>query len=258
MVAVSEIVDERAASVNSLKSSRSVHSNRIESKKVEQLEIVEPNNLEKNATVNTGYFFTKKLLLLLTVAIGTLYISTILATHFGTKSSFSSSCASSTYPPNPVTTTLAEKPVTSTSTIKPLPLINYRLPTHLLPLSYNLHIQAWIGPEELYADKAWSFKGRMYMKFTCMNATNKIVFHAMELVIDSNNLTLHSSLNTSEYLTFNKDIQYDEERQWFTIVTDKELVKGIQYTLTIPYSGKIIEKLVGFYRGSYLENGTRQ
>ncbi len=92
------------------------------------------------------------------------------------------------------------------------------------------------------------------MTFTCVNATNKIIFHAKELEIKGADLDLISS-NKDEKISFNRDIKYDEQREWFTIVTDKNLVEGLNYTLLVPYSGKIIDKLVGFYRGSYFENG---
>ncbi len=85
MSATPEIVNERVTSARSLKSTRSIPSARLETKRIEQLEIIEPTKINQNAVVNTGFFVTNKLLILISVVIGTMLIGSILATHFGTK-----------------------------------------------------------------------------------------------------------------------------------------------------------------------------
>lgn len=88
----------------------------------------------------------------------------------------------------------------------------------------------------------------------CNNPTNKIVFHAVELNVNGSDLRLYSEFDNDVRL--DSDIVYDEERQWYTVNLNEDLLAGINYTIVIPHTGKVSANLDGFYRGSYVENGT--
>ena len=91
------------------------------------------------------------------------------------------------------------------------------------------------------------------MVLICVEPTNKIIFHARELTIYNNNLTLKSESDND--ITFDRNIEYDEERLYYTLQLSRECKKDVKYHFTVQYSGKILDKLFGFYRSSYLYNG---
>ena len=111
-------------------------------------------------------------------------------------------------------------------------------------------IQPYIGTNETYGSKAFTFDGKMIMHITCKKDTNKIVFHQENLAIDEKNVVV-AGLALGAKMTFS----YDPERVFTTINLDSNLVSGKNYTLTVPYTGKILSNLFGFYKGSYIENG---
>lgn len=232
----------------------------MSSSNLERMEIAEPSSV-----VSTGYFLTKKLLAIIAVVVGIVFVGSILATHFGTKSNYSSAPSIQPTTVAPVTVApvtdapvtdppVTDPPVTDPEKTTTAPVkIDYRLPKHLKPFFYELELQPFVGPKETYGDKAFTFNGTNKMHFTCKNATNKIVFHAMELTLVENGLQLSDSDGNN--IGFNSLIDYDSEKQYFTITLNSDLKVDQNYTLTVPYYGVIIDKLVGFYRGSYIENG---
>ena len=132
--------------------------------------------------------------------------------------------------------------------------VDYRLPKNLIPFLYELQLQPFIGPAEVYAEKAFTFNGQIQMHFTCSIPTNKIVFHALQLEIDSDNLEL-TSYNDPSPPVLNKNIEFDKPKQFVIINLSKECKSGSDYKLTMVYSGVILTNLYGFYRGSYQYNG---
>lgn len=146
---------------------------------------------------------------------------------------------------------------TTTSTPE---LLNYRLPIDLKPFFYELEIQAYIGPEEEYQDKAFTYTGTNKMHFTCKKETNKIVFHALELVINGDDLVLTTDNQSIMQTTIkmNPKIVYDEKMEYWTVTVEETLKADTNYTLKVPYSGKILTKMFGFYQASYQENGKTQ
>ena len=94
----------------------------------------------------------------------------------------------------------------------------------------------------------------MVMHLKCITDTNKIVFHAVDLVIDKEKMTL--TKEDGLLVPFNKDIEYDVERQYYTVDVSKQpLEDTLIYIFTVPFKGKISTNLYGFYRSSYEVNG---
>ena len=91
------------------------------------------------------------------------------------------------------------------------------------------------------------------MVVICGEPSNKISFHARELKIDTNKIELKSVNYTG--ISFNKILEYDEERLYFTLHMSRECEKNAKYILTVPFSGKISSYLYGFYQSSYISNG---
>lgn len=127
------------------------------------------------------------------------------------------------------------------------------MPTNLKPTAYDIEIKPYIGTEETYGDKAFTFEGRVIMKLTCEAPTNKIIFHAINLNIDAEKLELTSA--TDKDIKFDKNFKYESLREFVTVSLSRNCVTGAEYSLTVVYTGEILKATFGFYRSQYTEDG---
>ena len=125
------------------------------------------------------------------------------------------------------------------------------MPTNLKPFLNELEVQPFIGPPEVYGNQSFTFLGTMRLHFTCQKPTDKVIFHANELVVDETKLKIESSNDTGVRLSSSVPLEYDNQRQFVIVTLGSACIQDQNYTLTVPYSGVILEKLFGFYRGSY-------
>lgn len=191
----------------------------------------------------SGYFIKKKTALIITAVLGIILVGVILATYFGTRATFMSSSA-------PSTEDEAIVPV------KPAQQIDYRLPADIKPYLYELQIKPYIGPAEEYGSKAYTFEGIQTMHLKCLSPTDKIVFHEHNLNIVGSDVELFSQADNSK-LSFDHSLVYDAQKMTVTVNMDQKCIVGNDLKLVVPYTGKInTEVLVGFYKSSYVENGT--
>lgn len=130
--------------------------------------------------------------------------------------------------------------------------INYRLPQDLKPIRYELQIQPYIGPN--YGSKSFTTEGIMKMHFTCVNPTQSIVFHAINMVIDGKGLVLNST--TDNVITVSPDYTVDPVRDFVIVNMNRPCVRNVQYSLVVPFVGEIRSALNGFYRSSYRDPAT--
>ena len=147
-------------------------------------------------------------------------------------------------------TTTATTEVTTTTPEK----INVRLPQDLVPTQYELEIRPYVGPVEVYGDKAFTFDGKIAMTMNCVKATSKIVFHGLDLNITVSGLELYRTVDKVA-VPFSSVLKYDLEREYYTMTVNEELKAGVEYTLVVPYKAGILNRLDGFYRQQYVENG---
>jgi aminopeptidase 2 len=131
--------------------------------------------------------------------------------------------------------------------------INYRLPTNLSPYLYELSLKPYVGPKEIYGDKAFTFEGFQKIHFTCKTPTNRIVLNSLELDLNSESLSLNSETDQSGIRVL-KRIEYDQVRQFAMFDMSRDCQKGANYTLSIRYTGKILDVLYGFYKSSYKDS----
>jgi len=134
--------------------------------------------------------------------------------------------------------------------------INFRLPDNLKPRMYDFQIQAYIGTNETWNEKAFTFDGMMNMHFTCVKPTNKVVFHVKDLFIDESKLELIK--NNIQVPSIVKKLEYDDVREFAILNLPSDCEQNANYTLKIVYTGLIGTNLYGFYRSSYVENGVTQ
>ena len=76
----------------------------------------------------------------------------------------------------------------------------------------------------------------------------------IDLAIDQKRVVL-SSL-TDPDLRPNGYFKIDLTRDFYTINLFRNCIKNSEYKLVVPYTGNILVNLHGFYRSSYVENGT--
>lgn len=120
--------------------------------------------------------------------------------------------------------------------------IQYRLPNNTAPNSYSIKLETTIDKGD------FNFTGEVTINLRALEATNKITLHARQLTVDQQNIKL------TQLTGFEIDINavtYQEDREFLTIETGENLVKGDNYLLTIKYNGTLREDKGGFYRSSY-------
>ena len=125
------------------------------------------------------------------------------------------------------------------------------MPDNLKPSLYELTIKPYIGTNETYAEKAFTYEGTMKINFDCLKPTKKIVFHSNELDIDESKLNLMSSGEPMNLNIINTE--YDPITEFYTVNLNDNCLQSKNYTLLIEYKGSLRTELNGFYRSSYLD-----
>lgn len=102
------------------------------------------------------------------------------------------------------------------------------------------------------------FLGSVVITLTTRTATNAIVLNARNLIIDRNKTQLEC---ISEYLEANEtitNVEINEETSQLIINTTDVLTEGLNYNLTLYFSGRIQDDAPGFSRTSYVVNSTKK
>lgn len=120
------------------------------------------------------------------------------------------------------------------------------MPTNLIPNSYDITIKPYIG--DSWGEKSFTFEGSISINFTCDKPTNKIVFHGIDLNLDTKTFIIEST----DKIGVEQRYTEDKITNFIEINLDKECQKGLNYVLKMKYTGLIIKNLYGFYRSSYV------
>ncbi|CAF0815629.1 unnamed protein product [Brachionus calyciflorus] len=144
-------------------------------------------------------------------------------------------------------TTTTVKPDTTTT---PQTSDTFRLPEHIKPIHYDLEIKPYVGPKELYGDKAFSFEGQIEMEFLCAKPTNKVMFHQKELKLT---LVKFKSEQDPDLKITNPNFEFDYKKDFVSAYFDRDCKENVNYSLTVKFEGVILDKLYGFYRSSFLD-----
>ncbi|RLU27565.1 hypothetical protein DMN91_001369 [Ooceraea biroi] len=124
-------------------------------------------------------------------------------------------------------------------------LIDYRLPTSVKPISYDL----------LLIQGSWDnfeFEGSIVIEAEVITATDNITLHVGNLKIKSNKVFVKGETD----VVINKDEEYDNVTQKYTFILNETLAKDTIVQISIEYESTLNENMIGFYRSSYVdENG---
>lgn len=112
------------------------------------------------------------------------------------------------------------------------------LPTNVKPLKYSLTF------EPNFTD--FTFKGEESIKL----AVNQL---SSSITLNSTEITIHDA-NVNDVAV--KSIEYDEKEQTATFQLTDTITEGSTVHLNINFTGILNDKMAGFYRSSYNDNGT--
>lgn len=129
----------------------------------------------------------------------------------------------------------------------------YRLPSSLLPLSYNVTLWPRLEPDE---DGVYIFSGRSLVVFTCVEDTDLVIVHSNKL-----NLTTFSGHHAmllgldGAHPPAVQSSWLVERTQFLVLQLQGRLSAGASYILYTEFRGELADDLQGLYRSEYTEDG---
>lgn len=128
----------------------------------------------------------------------------------------------------------------STSNFKNRNVLLFRLPDTTQPNWYDLTIITNLEDE-------FDFKGTVVIRVHVLSATREIILHSKDLDITGLELT-----RFPEQTAYSTTHSLNLEDQLLIINTaEQTLLPGTAFKLTIQFSGKLNDEMIGFYRSSY-------
>ncbi|MFN3218941.1 MAG: M1 family metallopeptidase [Acidimicrobiales bacterium] len=121
-----------------------------------------------------------------------------------------------------------------------------RLPRAVLPRRYDLELAPDLGTA--------TFTGTADIEVTVAEATDRIVLHAAELVINAASLTAaaRDGSGAEAPTVAITDIELDDESERLILHLDQALVAG-EATLHLEFTGELNDRLRGFYRSTFVD-----
>lgn len=152
---------------------------------------------------------------------------------------------------------VTEPDTTTTTTTAPTtpapnnPWNQWRLPTALVPESYEVTLQPFLAPED---NATYIFKGNSSVIFLCKEATNLILIHSNKLNYTTEG-SFHASLqavDSSEVPTISRT-WLETTTQYLVVQLNGQLQPGQRYRLFSSFVGELADDLAGFYRSEYID-----
>ncbi|KAJ6634675.1 Phosphatidylinositol 3-kinase catalytic subunit type 3 [Pseudolycoriella hygida] len=129
-------------------------------------------------------------------------------------------------------------------------IIDYRLPTRVVPSNYEITITPYFDPGE----KQFTFDGVVRITVrTSQQNVNEIVVHAHDLTIRENMNTLTEAKDPTAIIITNRSRNAITQKYTLTLATAMKV--NIDYVLEFYYSGNMNTNMKGFYRSSYIQDG---
>lgn len=127
--------------------------------------------------------------------------------------------------------------------------IDYRLPTRVVPINYELTITPYFDGE-----KQFTFDGIVRITIrTSQPNVNEIVVHSHDLTIRENMNTLTEAKDPTTIVITNRS--RNATTQKYTLSLASAMKTNIDYVLEFYYLGKMNSDMKGFYRSSYVQDG---
>lgn len=90
---------------------------------------------------------------------------------------------------------------------------------------------------------------------TCLEATDTIVLHSINLNVDTKSVTVS---NTGGKVFPVSSVSFVPEKEFMYVKSAEKFKSSEEYVLTIPFMGNITDDLAGYYRSSYIDKETNQ
>jgi len=122
-----------------------------------------------------------------------------------------------------------------------------RLPTHLVPIKYNLELVPFIIPDN------FTIRGYAEIEMECVESAFNVTLHAADLEIQNETVIIMEK-DGDQVDIFNVD--YDLDREFFILNLNSGLLAGKIYVVKIHYTAFLKDNLKGFYRSVYTDQST--
>ncbi|KAB1257137.1 Aminopeptidase N [Camelus dromedarius] len=200
-------------------------------------------------------FYISKALGILGILLGVAAVATIIALSvvYAQEKNKNAECATVAPSTTPSTT-----PSTSSATTldQSKPWNQYRLPTTLLPDSYNVKLRPYLTPN----DKGlYIFKGTSTVRFICKEPTNVIIIHSKKLnyTTTQEHMVVLRGVGGTQAPSIDRT-ELVELTQYLVVHLKGSLEAGRMYEMDAEFEGELADDLAGFYRSEYMEGNVKK
>ncbi|XP_066886007.1 aminopeptidase N isoform X2 [Kogia breviceps] len=201
-------------------------------------------------------FYISKALGILGILLGMAAIATIIALSVVYDQEKNKNTECSTVALTSPATTLTTTITAATTLDQSKPWNRYRLPTTLLPDSYNVTLRPYLTPNE---NGLYIFTGTSVVRFICKDPTDVIIIHSKKL----NYTTTHGHMVTLRGVGVSQVPDIDrtelvEPTEYLVVHLKGPLEAGRMYEMESEFQGELADDLAGFYRSEYMEGNVKK
>lgn len=124
---------------------------------------------------------------------------------------------------------------------------DYRLPTNIIPLEYDITLEPLF---ENFDEKEYKFNGQVLITATAVEEINAIVLHAVDLDFGADNIVVEVEEEAIEVTGFQSNTEIPDH-QTVVIEIQPNITEGSNFTISIKYTGILNDDDIGFYRAVY-------
>uniref|UniRef100_A0A3Q2Y010 Aminopeptidase n=1 Tax=Hippocampus comes TaxID=109280 RepID=A0A3Q2Y010_HIPCM len=135
------------------------------------------------------------------------------------------------------------------------PWDRYRLPTSLIPLSYNITLWPHLSPDP--DSGLYLFTGTSIMAFECATETDLILIHSYRLNYTFSLLDVYFHAGDG-FVPSITATWLQPKQQYLVVQLNGVLTQGETYLLYTEFTGELADDLAGLYRSEYEEDGVRR
>ncbi|XP_061532510.1 aminopeptidase N [Phycodurus eques] len=138
------------------------------------------------------------------------------------------------------------------------PWDRYRLPTSLVPLSYNITLWPHLTPDP--DSGLYLFTGTSTVMFECTTETDLVLIHSNKLnytLLENKDIALLLASGDG-FVPSITSTWLQPKTQYLVVQLNGRLSQGETYLLHTEFTGELADDLAGLYRSEYVEDGARR
>uniref|UniRef100_A0A8C9B3T8 Aminopeptidase n=1 Tax=Phocoena sinus TaxID=42100 RepID=A0A8C9B3T8_PHOSS len=193
-------------------------------------------------------FYISKALGILGILLGVAAIATIIALSV----LYAQEKNQNAGPATSLTTTIT----TATTLDQSKPWNRYRLPTTLLPDSYDVTLRPYLTPNK---NGLYIFEGRSIVRFICKVPTDVIIIHSKKLnyTTTQGHMVALRGVGASSAPDIDRT-ELVEPTEYLVVHLKGSLEAGRMYEMESTFQGELADDLAGFYRSEYMEGNVKK